>query len=409
MSPRVLRALDAEPGDLDEWMSALAGALGGSGPALLPLPAGPAGVRSALLEALRPDDPSAPLESDDVALVVPTSGSTGVPKGALLSAAALRGSAAATHARLGGAGSWVLALPLTHVAGLMVLVRAIEGGGTVSRVALSEGFDAAGFDAVTAAAAGAARLEGQPLYTSLVPTQLARLLDAGVDLSPYSAILLGAAAAPDRLLARARAAGAVVVTTYGMSETCGGCVYDGRALDGTSVGIDTNGRVVLAGPSVFSGYRLRPDLTAEALDRDGGFITGDVGEVAEDGRLQLLGRTDDVIISGGENIVPAVVEGALAALPGIAACAVVGVADATWGEQVVALVVAGPGASSAPTLTGVRAALAERLPSTWRPTRLVVVPTIPLLATGKPDRRALRALATEDSGLHEVQPPTKET
>src|SRR5450631_1515479 len=204
MSPRVLRALDAEPGDLDEWMSALAGALGGSGPALLPLPAGPAGVRSALLEALRPDDPSAPLESDDVALVVPTSGSTGVPKGALLSAAALRGSAAATHARLGGAGSWVLALPLTHVAGLMVLVRAIEGGGTVSRVALSEGFDAAGFDAVTAAAAGAARLEGQPLYTSLVPTQLARLLDAGVDLSPYSAILLGAAAAPDQLLARAR-------------------------------------------------------------------------------------------------------------------------------------------------------------------------------------------------------------
>ncbi|HEY5033377.1 MAG TPA: class I adenylate-forming enzyme family protein, partial [Actinomycetes bacterium] len=99
----------------------------------------------------------------------------------------------------------------------------------------------------------------------------------------------------------------------------------------------------------------------------------------------------------------------LAALPGIAACAVVGVADTTWGEQVVALVVAGPGASSAPTLTGVRAALAERLPSTWRPTRLVVVPTIPLLATGKPDRRALRALATEDSGLHEVQPPTKET
>jgi O-succinylbenzoic acid--CoA ligase len=417
MSPRVLRALAAEPGDVGEWMSALEDAISGSGPALLPLPAGPAQVRSGLLDAFRPDDPAAPLECDDVAVVVPTSGSTGVPKGALLSAAALRASAAATHARLGGAGSWVLALPLTHVAGLMVLVRAIEGGGTVSRVGRSESFDATGFAAVTAAAAGAPRFAGEPLYTSLVPTQLARLLDAGVDLSAYSAILLGAAAAPDQLLARARAAGARVVTTYGMSETCGGCVYDGRPLDGTSVGIDTSGRVVIGGPSVFSGYRLRPDLTAEVLDRQGRFVTGDLGEVADDGRLQLLGRADDVIISGGENVAPAVVEAALAALPGIAACAVVGVADATWGERVVALVVAGPGtgpgtrpgATSAPTLPAVRAALAERLPSAWRPTRLVVVPAIPLLATGKPDRRALRALATEDSGLHDLEPPTKET
>ncbi len=395
MSPRRLAALNAGPGTSAAWAVGLASAIDGSGPALLPLPAGPSPMREALVAALRPEDPGAALESDDVALVVPTSGSTGEPKGAMLSASALIGSAAATHARLGGAGRWVLALPLTHIAGLMVVVRAIGAGAPAFEVDQSDGFDIARFAATTAVAARGAAADGLPLYTSLVPTQLLRLLDAdpsaGVDLTAYAGILVGAAATPASLLERAARAGARVVTTYGMSETCGGCVYDGQALDGVVVQLDRADRIVLGGPTLFSGYRLRPDLTAAALDTHGRLVTADRGALDRDGRLWVLGRADDVIISGGENVAPAAVEGALAAVPGIGAAVVVGVPDPQWGEQVVAVVVPRDGATV--LLADVRAALAAQLPPAAVPRDLVVVEAIPVLGSGKPDRSAARDLA----------------
>jgi O-succinylbenzoic acid--CoA ligase len=401
-----LRAKDTGAGSLREWTAGIAAALDGSGPALLPLPDGPQALRRELVAALRPDDPQAPLEAPGVALVAPTSGSTGVPKGALLPAAAVRASASATAQRLQGPGRWVLALPLTHVAGLMVVARAVLAGTEPVPVASAAGFEPARFAEATADAASRCARDGRPLYVSLVPTQLDRLLSAGVDLRGYDAVLLGAAAAPAALLDRAQAAGVRVVTTYGMSETCGGCVYDGRPLAGVDVAIEEGGagRVLLGGPTLFAGYRLRPDLTAAALDPQGRLRTGDLGRL-DGARLEVLGRLDDVIVSGGENVVPGRVEAVLAGLVGLAGLdgldgragavrgwAVIGVPDAVWGQRVVALVEAAPDAEL-PGLDTLRAAAARELPAAWLPRDLVRVDTLPMLATGKVDRDAARALA----------------
>jgi o-succinylbenzoate---CoA ligase len=402
MSSRRVVALDAGPGALPLWADALATALDGSGPALVPLPTGPEAGRKLLTAALRPDDPDAPLESDQVALVVPTSGSTGVPKGAMLTAGALRASASATHARLAGPGRWVLALPLTHIAGLMVVVRALEAGRLPWQVTGTGEFDPEGFAATTASAATQAATDGLPLYTSLVPTQLRRLLDGSAvatrALAAYDAILVGAAATPAALLARADRAGARVVTTYGMSETCGGCVYDGRPLDGVGVHVDRAGRVVIEGPVLFSGYRLRPDLTAAALDGRGRLVTADCAQIDPDGRLRLLGRADDIIVTGGENVAPALVEDALATLPGVTSTVVVGVPDPQWGERVVALVVPRPGQTV--RLADIRSALAGRLPRSALPQQVVLVGSLPVLGSGKPDRSAARALAAGHCAGH---------
>ena len=258
--PRELRGLTAPTGDavLSTLVPALAAALDGAGPALLPLPGG--GGRGAAVEAL---DPSRPLERDDVALVVPTSGSTGEPKGAMLTAAALRHSARATHDRLGGPGQWLLALPVTHVAGLTVLVRSLEARTRPEVLDLYGGFSVEAFVAATARLA-----DGVRHYTALVPTQLRRLLDAGADLSSYDAVLVGGAALSPTLQDAAAAAGVRVVTTYGMSEVCGGCVYDGEPLDGvmctsgTTAGSSSAGRscsrVTGCGPTSRPRPRRRP-------------------------------------------------------------------------------------------------------------------------------------------------------
>ena len=147
-------------------------------------------------------------------------------------------------------------------------------------------------------------------HVSVVPTQLRRLLDAGEDLTAVRTILLGGAAPPPGLVDAARAAGGRVITTYGMSETCGGCVYNGMPLDDVQVDIGPGGRIRIAGPVLFSGYRLRPDLTAQA--RDGRwFVTSDIGSIGPSGELLVRGRADDVINTGGEKVVAAEVEAAL--------------------------------------------------------------------------------------------------
>jgi len=357
----------------DVLLTALPRALDGTGPALLPLPDGPG--RAGVLAALRPEEP---LERDDVALVVPTSGSTGAPKGALLTASALLHSAHATLDRLGGPGQWLLAMPVTHVAGLQVLVRSLVGGAPPEVLDLTSGFTADAFVAATARLDASARR-----YTALVPTQLRRLLDAGVDLSAYDAVLVGGAAL-------AFAAPANVVRTYGMSETCGGCVYDGLPLEGVDVVIEKGGRISIGGPVVFAGYRLRPDLTTAALV-DGRHLTQDLGTWTEDGRLDVVGRIDDVIVSGGVNVPTALVEAVLSEHALVRAVAVVGVADEQWGERVVA-VVAGRSGVPPLELADLRAFCAERLEVAAIPGLLVTVDTLPMLASGKPDRSAVRSL-----------------
>lgn len=372
------------PGVTRRLLPALAAALGG-GPALLPLPAGPPALRDSLLTELRPD---APLEDDDVAVVIATSGASGRPKGVLLSAAAIRASAEATHDRLGGPGRWLLTVPATHVAGVMVLARSLIAGTEPVAVDLSDGFDPELFAVASVRLFAAAERR----YTSLVPRQLAAIVAAGGaaldSLSGYDAVLIGGGPASAALLDAARAAGAAIVTTYGMTETCGGCVYDGRPLDGVKVEIADDGRVRLAGPMLASGYRLRPDL-ADAFS-DGWFTTSDLGHVDDDGTLAIDGRADDVAISGGVKVPLAAVDAAVAAHPDVAEALSVAVADEQWGERIVAAIVPADPAQP-PSLEAIRHHVAQTCPAAYAPKELLVLTALPTLASGKPDRRGLTA------------------
>ena len=232
---------------------------------------------------------------------------------------------------------------------------------------------------------------------SLVPAQVRHLLDepGGREaLAGFRAILLGGAAAPAGLLAEAAAAGARVITTYGMSETCGGCVYDGEPLDGVSVRIGPDARIRLAGPVLFSGYRGRPGLTAAALE-DGWFVTSDVGEVDAAGRLAVRGRADGMINTGGEKVSADEVASVLEDCPGVREAVVVGLPDPEWGELVTAVVVPADPAAP-PGLDVLRGFTRGRLPDYAAPRAVVVVPAVPLLSSGKPDLQALRLLAQRD-------------
>ncbi|MGH3550749.1 MAG: AMP-binding protein [Pseudonocardiaceae bacterium] len=325
--------------------------------------------------------------------VLGTSGSTGGHKWVQLSAAALRASAEATHVRLGAPGRWLLALPTQHVAGVQVLVRAALTSNRPAVLDLRGGFDPAGFGI----AAQRLTAEGGRCYTALVPTQLARLLDADPGpLAGFDAVLLGGAATPEGLLHRARAAGVRVVTTYGMTETAGGCVYDGWPLDGIEIRLDVagsgggSGTIELAGPMLATGYLDDRAQTAVAF-RGGWFQTSDLGRRDGQGRLQVLGRADDVIITGGLNVAPSEVEAVLTGLPGVAAACVVGLPDPEWGQRVTAVVIpTDPGRPPEPG--ALRVAACRLLTGPQVPKEIVVFDALPLRGVGKPDRGAVRTM-----------------
>jgi o-succinylbenzoate---CoA ligase len=319
---------------------------------------------------------------DDVAVVVSTSGTTGVPKGALLTAPALIASASATHDRLGGPGTWLLALPAYHVAGLQVLVRSILAG-TVP-VAINPSFE---IDELPAAIEA---LGSGPRYASLVAVQLVKALAdpaATAALAELDALLIGGGPLPATVGEAAAAAGIRVVRTYGTSETAGGCVYDGVALDGVKVRID-DGRVVLGGDTLAKGYRnpVDPDPFAEA----GWFYTDDVGTQDSSGGLRILGRVDDAIGTGGLTVLPQLVEAALATHPAIADSAVFGVTDERLGQRVAAAVVVTTG-REAPTVAELRAHVEQTLDATAAPREVHVLDELPRLGIGKLDRRELAA------------------
>jgi O-succinylbenzoic acid--CoA ligase len=228
-------------------------------------------------------------------------------------------------------------------------------------------------------------------YTAMVPTQLRRFLDAEADgLRAFDAVLVGGAATDPALLARAQDAGVAVVTTYGMTETAGGCVYDGRPLDGVRARV-TDGGVELAGPVLALGYRLDPAATADAFTGDW-FRTRDAGTL-RDGLLTVTGRLDDVLITGGVNVAPAAVEAALRDHPDVADAVVFGRPDEEWGQSVVAAVV--PASGSGPQLAELRAWVTDRLGAPAAPRQLHLLDAVPVLHSGKPDRRAVAALTTE--------------
>ena len=355
---------------------------------------------AATVAMLRPD---VPVAEPDAALIVATSGSTGRPKGVVLSRAALAASASATHERLGGPGTWHCALPTTYVAGVMTLVRA----------------HFAGTEPVFVASDLSDLLAGvQRNYLSLVPTQLHRALDDPglVDrLAAFDAVLLGGAAIAPELRGRAEASGITIVATYGMSETCGGCVYDGVPLPGVSIDLATFaggggdlgaewpgpspldphtsrsaqespvGRVLIGGPMLFSGYRLDPDASAAAL-AGGRFLTSDRGQLDADGRLRILGRVDDVVISGGVNVDLAAAQAvadAVLGTPEAGGIVLAGVPDAHWGTKVVAVT------ASELTTDEVRTRLAARLGREALPWEVRRVDSLPRTANGKIDRRRI--------------------
>jgi o-succinylbenzoate---CoA ligase len=307
----------------------------------------PASAKRELCATMRVGDE---VESGD-ALVVATSGSTGAPKGVVLTHDAVAASAQATSERLGVRDDdhWLACLPLSHVGGLSVVTRALHTG---TRLTVLPGFDEAAVDAVGAT------------LVSLVATALTR-----IDPARFRIIVLGGSRPPDDRPANC-------VTTYGMTETGSGVVYDGVPLDGVEVDITADGEIRLRAPMLLRSYR---DGTSP-IDADGWFPTGDLGTWGPDGRLLVAGRRGDLIITGGENVWPDAVETALADHPGVAEVLVRGVDDPEWGQLVEAVIVpTGP----PPTLDSIRDHVKRRHPAFMAPKRLVVVDSLPRTSIGK--------------------------
>ncbi|MCH8562912.1 AMP-binding protein [Nesterenkonia sp. YGD6] len=419
--PAALTALDAALGSALNTGAALHRE---SGPAAPPLEFQPADATGVPTWTSRHDVPA-----DLRAVIVRTSGSTGTPKQTLLPAAAIHASVTATAQALGGHGQWLLTLQPSYVAGLAVLARSLAAGTTPVPL-LQHTTDP------TAFTQAAQQLSAARRFISLVPTQLQRLLDhvpqdeaLTAALARFDAILLGGGASSPQLLQRAAAHGLTVVRTYGMSETCGGCVYDGRPLPGVHLETQDaedagSGRVRISGPMVASGYIADPDLTAAHFDVDPEsgqrrFLTDDLGEVRTDAAGQLLsisGRTDDVINTGGVKVSAERVRSVLLSHPQVREAFVGPVPDPEWGQQISVAVTltasigadarsysgasAGPiPAPAAPSAEEVHRELTARvrqaLGRAATPKRLLILPELPLLASGKPDRQRLLRLLSE--------------
>lgn len=397
-----MRELAVVADDPAALVPAIRAALDGTGPAVLPLAAG----------AVPPEVPDrVPLP---VAVVVATSGTSGAPKAVAVSSGALLASAAATESALGGPGGWVLALPGHYIAGVQVIVRAVAAGTEPIPIAPGP------FTARALAEAVLALPPERPRYTALVPTQLHRVVeaveagDADVRAAVHAldAVLIGGGRLPVELAERADAVGLQVHRTYGASETAGGCVYDGVPLPVSEVHIDNDGHVVLGGATVAHGYLGEPALTADvfAVDADGTrwFRTDDLGRLDDEGRLQIVGRADDVINTGGLKVTPGTVEDALSRfVPGVRDVVVVGTAHRTWGEAVSAAVTLQRGAPT-PSLRDVRSALRGVVPDHALPHRLLVLDALPLRGPGKPDRRALVQAFTDLDTTDERMSPQRD-
>ena len=400
------------PSGLAKIKAPVFAALAGTGPAIATLPVEPETDAKAISAIIRADDPDFPLESTDIALVCSTSGSTGTPRGTLLSRSALAASAHGFARRFGNDARWVLAMPLHRIAGLMVLVRSYyydlpivvdpSVGGAMQ-------FNAATFWATTQSALRSSKLDGRPLMVSLVPTQIARLIDAGKigieALQAYDLVLSGAAATPQPLLTKLRELGIKVSVSYGMSETCGGCVFDGMPLDGVKVSIASQedaepGRISIAGPVIASGYRLRPDLDGVSFI-DNRFITHDVGAIDSAGLIHVLGRLDDIVTVGGVNVALSAVEAAIRHHPNISDVAVVDVNDPLWGALPVAYIVLRTpervsDADQVELTKEIQNVVASRIGRAATPRTIAYINELPMLDSGKVDRLKLRLQANQD-------------
>ncbi|MCF8554980.1 MAG: AMP-binding protein [Candidatus Nanopelagicales bacterium] len=388
--------------------SVIGPALDGSGPAIAPMADSPEFIVSQTLAALRPSDPDYPLESNDIAIVSATSGSTGTPKGVLLSQQALAASATAFGNRFGTNNRWVVSMPAHRIAGIMVLVRSWFHNSPFEidpSVGGARTFEAATFAATTMRAVRASNSDGRALMVSLVPTQIARLLESGSvgieALQSYDLVLSGAAATPQPMLNKMRELGIKVSVSYGMTETCGGCVFDGRPLDGVNISLGTHddvepGRVTISGPVTASGYRLRPDLDAVSFI-SGQVQTHDVGKLDSSGLLHILGRLDDVVTVGGVNVALSAVESLIRHHPAIEDVAVIDLQDELWGSIPIAYVVTRNHISdTANLISEIQSTIRDQISRAAVPRTVQFVTSLPMLDFGKIDRISLRMQAANE-------------
>jgi o-succinylbenzoate---CoA ligase len=315
-------------------------------------------------------------KSQGVGVVLATSGTEGDPKLVELPRAALEAAIASSAAVLGATPSdaWVACLTPAHVGGLLVLLRAAVLG---SPVTVLERFDPR-----------ATALAGRGAFVSLVPTMVRRLVGADADLTPLATLLVGGGSLDPGTRRAAEARGARIVTTYGLTETCGGVAYDGVLFEGTEAHI-AGGQIELRGPTLMEGYLHDPAATAAAFTVDGWLRTGDAGTIRDDGRLSVDGRLGEAIRTGGETVWPLEVEAAIRDHPKVADAAVVGRPHPEWGAQVVAFVVPAH-AQDPPTLGELRDHASGRLARFKAPRELVLVEALPRTSSGKLRRSALR-------------------
>ncbi|MFP7364814.1 o-succinylbenzoate--CoA ligase [Corynebacterium callunae] len=375
MNTRVLEALPVDLANPTAILGDLEDAISGHR-TFLPIPAQDKTRARLLRDSQHVGQPI----DDSIALVMATSGSTGTPKGAQLSPLNLVSSADATHQFLGGPGQWLLAMPAHHIAGMQVLIRALIAGVDPLAIDLSNGFNIADF----ARAAAELKDTGDRTYTSLTPMQLLKAMDTlqGIEaLALFDGILVGGAALSRQARESATKLGISVITTYGSSETSGGCVYDGKPIPGAQVRI-REGRIELGGPMIAQGYRNSPQH--EDFAEPGWFKTSDVGEFHES-TLVVKGRIDAVIDSGGLKLHPEVLERAIADIDGVTGVCVVGIPDPRLGQAIVA---AYEGSiSPSQVIEGL-----DSLPRWQLPKQLKHLPTLPTIGPGKVDRKAIKAL-----------------
>jgi O-succinylbenzoic acid--CoA ligase len=382
VGPGDLVAVEAPPGPF--WTSVVRGAWE-SGAAILPLdmrltPAD----RTALLERAHPTHrlndeglllqlhggvPAAP----GLALLVATSGTSGRSKLVELTRDAIESALHGAAERI-GSGRWLMCLTPAHIAGLLVLLRGVVLGPSA---VVHPSFDAA--------AVGA---EPNVEYVSIVPTMLFRLLEAGADLTRFRTILVGGAPMPAGLRERAEDAGATIVNAYGLTETAGGLIYEGLPLRDIEVRLGESDEVQVRGPVLLRAYLGDEEATAGAHTPDGWFRTADAGRVDDEGRLEILGRLDDAIVTGAQKVWPAEVEDVLRDHPGVADLALAGRPDPEWGHRAVAFVIPADPAEP-PTLDDLREFGRDRLAAYKLPREVVLVEALPRTASGKIARKRL--------------------
>jgi O-succinylbenzoic acid--CoA ligase len=364
--------------------TALIGRLDGDAPPFALVPRPSRHVSAEYADTIRRCvQPERPVDVDDAAFVAATSGSTGEPRGVIITRDNLRAAVEASWSRIEGLSEccWVLALPVTSIGGFGAIVRAHLAHRPLH--VLDSVGGAAPFDAQDLIALPFS----EPFAISLVPRQLSDLLESTEGtrwLARAHTVLVGAAATPGDLAERARDSGVALVTTYGMTETTGGCAYDGIPLPGVEIDLDLGGRIAVIGRQVAAGYRDGDgDFSGDGASRR--FLTSDHGRWAQ-GRLHVVGRTDDVVKVHGVNVALGAVESLIREMVIVRDCAVVALPDERQGNRIRAFVVSGdPGSAD-----DIAAYVGEQLGGAAKP-ELVLVDSLPLLPNGKIDRLALRS------------------